>query len=31
MNNYQKEFLTGLGMYLVAGAVGLANSLSNRH
>lgn len=31
MNNYQKEFLMGVGMYLVAGTVGLTNSLLNRH
>lgn len=31
MNNYQKEFLTGVGMYLVAGTVGLTNSLLNRY
>lgn len=31
MTNYQREVLTGIGMYLVAGALGLTNSLLNKH
>ncbi len=31
MTNYQREFLTGMGMYLVTGALGLTNRLLNRH
>ncbi len=31
MTNYQKKFLTGVGIYLVTGALGITNRLLNRH